>query len=78
MENNEKKDCGDCGCGHDHEQAHEHNHGHQVSVEELTKHNNFLLNVLIDLLVKKEVLSETEIRSRIEEIQSELLKQQQQ
>jgi len=57
-----------CGCGHDH--SHEHGED-EMTTEELVDNNNVLLNTLIDVLIKKNVISEEELRNAIKELEEE-------
>ena len=56
----------DCEC-------HEKKHNHQVSAEDLARHNNFLLNVLMGVLIDKKHLSEEDIQKKAEEMQKEMM-----
>lgn len=49
-------------CGHNHEHQ-------QFGTEEIARHNNFLINVLIQTLVKKGVMSEEDLNETVKEIQ---------
>lgn len=61
-------DCkdGDCGCGHHHEMDEDE------CVKELTYSNNERLNVLLNLLVKKGVITETDFYNEYESMVDEL------
>lgn len=45
--------------------------GEEYSVEELSEHNNFLLNGVIDLLIKKGLITEAELNKTLEEMYDE-------
>jgi len=58
----EEEKCGEeCGSG-------------KVTTEQLIEHNHFILNVLIELLIEKKVISEEELKSKVEEIQKKFAK----
>ena len=41
----------------------------ELGSEELTEHNNFLINALIDLLIEKKIISEDEFNKKVSEMQ---------
>ncbi len=57
----QKKEAG-CDCGQQ----------HQPGIEETTEENNFLLHVLIDYLIEREIISEAEFQDRLDLVESEL------
>ena len=44
----------------------------EMSVEEMSEENNFVLNALIDLLVEKKIISEEEFKEKLEAMEAEL------
>ena len=40
----------------------------EISTEELSQHNNFLLNVVIDLLIDKKIFTEEELEAKVKEL----------
>lgn len=57
---NDKECCGeDCGCSHNHARP---------SIEDIAYNNHFLLNTLIGMLIEKKVISEAELRAKLDEI----------
>lgn len=45
----------------------EHDHNEEMSMEDLVDNNNVLLNTLINLLVKKKIITEEEFTKEINE-----------
>jgi hypothetical protein len=44
------------------------NTNEEISIEELAHHNNFLLNVVIDLLIDKKIFTEEELEAKVKEL----------
>ena len=40
----------------------------EISTDELSQHNNFLLNAVIDVLVDKKVFTEEELEAKVKEL----------
>ena len=54
--------CGEgCGC--------KSSHSHEISIEQVVSANNALVNILIDLLIEKNVISEEELRKKLAALQ---------
>jgi hypothetical protein len=44
----------------------------EISTEELSQHNNFLLNAVIDVLVDKKVFSEEELEAKVKSLAADV------
>jgi hypothetical protein len=53
----------ECGCGCE---------SHEVTTEDIVAENNFCLNVLIDLLIEKGVITKDEFEKKLDEAEEEL------
>jgi hypothetical protein len=52
----------ECGCGEEHEET----------TEQLVAETNFMLHVLIDFLIEKEIISKVEFEDKLDAVESEL------
>jgi len=57
--------CEECGCGQEEFEE-------ELSTEEIVEDNNVILNALIDLLIKKNIIGEDEFRQKIQETENEM------
>ncbi|MGV8161883.1 MAG: hypothetical protein ACP5N2_00945 [Candidatus Nanoarchaeia archaeon] len=57
--------CGDCGCGHDHGAEIEKDFD-KLTMEEVVYGNQHVLNILLDLLIEKGVISEQELKDKLD------------
>ena len=44
-----------------------------ISTEELVQNNNIIMNVLIDMLIEKKVISEEELKKRLDKAEEEMI-----
>lgn len=47
----------------------EHNHEHNVGIDEIARHNNFLISVLIKTLITKGIISDEDMNKTVMEFQ---------
>ncbi|MDD3263810.1 MAG: hypothetical protein PHT94_02850 [Candidatus Nanoarchaeia archaeon] len=59
----------DGNCNGDCEHDHEHNH---IGVEEIARHNNFLISVLIKTLINKGIITDEDMNNTVKEFQDSI------
>lgn len=57
--------CNDCGCGHDHGMEIEKDFD-KLTMEEVVYGNQHVLNILLDLLIEKGIISEQELKDKLD------------
>jgi hypothetical protein len=61
-----------CGCGEEHEESCGCGEEHEETTEQLVAETNFMLHVLIDFLIEKEIISKVEFEDKLDAVESEL------
>ena len=58
----EEKEKEKCGCGDDH-------HHHEVSTDDIARHNHFMLNAIVKVLIDKKVIASDDINKAVADLQ---------
>jgi hypothetical protein len=66
----EHDECNDCDCGHDHGMGIEKDFD-KLTMEEVVYGNQHVLNMLLDLLIEKGVVSEQELKDKLDAMVAE-------
>ncbi|MGV8168940.1 MAG: hypothetical protein ACP5N3_02690 [Candidatus Nanoarchaeia archaeon] len=61
----EECDCNDCGCGHEHGMEIEKDFN-RLTMEEVVYGNQHVLNILLDILIEKGIISEQELKDKLD------------